>query len=328
MKNNQSINVNIKTWFVTGASSGIGYKMCESLLEKGYNVIAVARGVPMFDHPNALCLRCDVTERDSIVNAVNAGIQKFGRIDVLMNNAGITASILCEDETLEHMKEVMEVNFFGTFNTINILLPHFRENKNGTIINNTSQSGISYRAYGSAYCASKHAVEGLTSVVRQEAQNFCRVMAFELGFFKGTEIVKACVTKQNTHAEYGNIKLYGAALDYKSFENRLDGVISSIISAVEKEKLPRHLPLGYDSIVKAKHELEILRQDIENAKQYNKVCIKFIKQSSTYWKIYLKYLKYRFFKNIVWGDMRLRYKRKAKELHAKIRAARRARKTA
>ena len=148
----------IKTWFVTGASSGVGHELCKQLLKKGYNVIAVARRVPDFEHENALCLSVDVTKPETIKEAVKKGIDKFGKIDVLSNNAGISANITCEEETLEHMKEVMDINFFGTFNTINTLLPHFRENKNGTIICNTSQSGLTPRLYGAAYCSSKDSV--------------------------------------------------------------------------------------------------------------------------------------------------------------------------
>lgn len=138
----------IKTWFVTGASSGVGHELCKQLLERDYNVIAVARRVPDFVHKNALCLSVDVTKPETIIDAIQKGIECFGKIDVLSNNAGISANITCEEETLEHMKQVMEVNFFGTFNTINALLPHFRQNKNGTIINNTSQSGLTPRLWG------------------------------------------------------------------------------------------------------------------------------------------------------------------------------------
>ena len=173
----------IKTWFVTGASSGIGHEITRQLLERGYNVVAVARRTPEFISPNCLCLSCDVTKPDMIKNAVQNGIQKFGKIDVLVNNAGMLTSATIENETLEHMKEVFEVNFFGIFNTMNILIPHFRENNNGTIINNTSKSGIVPRRFGAAYCSSKHAIEGLTGVCYRECAKFLRVMAFELGWF-------------------------------------------------------------------------------------------------------------------------------------------------
>ena len=194
----------IKTWFVTGASSGVGKEICKQLSERGYNVIAVARRIPDFHKENVLCLSADVTNPDSVVSAINKGIEKFGKIDVLSNNAGVSADITAEEESLEHMQEVMNTNFFGSFNTINKILPHFRKNKNGTVINNTSQSGISPRLFGSAYCSSKYALEGFTSVVRMETKSFCRVMAFELSFFFGTEIGK---TKKSIDSQIEEYKL-------------------------------------------------------------------------------------------------------------------------
>ena len=133
MKNNK-----IKTWFVTGASSGVGKEVCRQLIDRGYNVIAVARRVPEFVGENILSLSVDVTNQDMIENAVKQGIEKFGNIDVLMNNAGISSNSTLEELSLSELNNVMNVNFYGAFNTMKVLMPHFRKNKNGTIVNNTS----------------------------------------------------------------------------------------------------------------------------------------------------------------------------------------------
>ena len=111
----------IRTWFVTGASSGVGLEMCKQLLERGYNVIAVSRRIPLLENKNALCLSMDVTKIDEINNAISEGINRFGKIDVLVNNAGISANVSLEEENLEHMKKVMETNFFGTFISIHFV---------------------------------------------------------------------------------------------------------------------------------------------------------------------------------------------------------------
>ena len=170
----------INTWFVTGASSGVGHEICKQLLENGYNVVATARRIPDFKHENALCLSCDVTNSQSIKTAMDEGIKRFGSIEVLSNNAGISSYLTVEQETKENMRNVMETNFWGSYNTIYEFLPYFRQHHNGTIINNTSEAGIIPRAFGGAYCSSKHALEGLSSVLWHEAQTFCRVMTFEL----------------------------------------------------------------------------------------------------------------------------------------------------
>lgn len=267
----------IKTWFVTGASSGVGHEMCKQLLERGYNVIAVSRRIPNFEDKNALCLSVDVTKPETIKNAIQKGIETFGKIDVLVNNAGICPDAIVEEETLENLKATMEINFFGTFNVIKTLLPHFRQNKNGTILNNTSQSGITPRLYGCAYCSSKHAIEGLTSVCWNETQRFCRVMAFELGWFEGTNIKKTSSRNLSKIEEYQNIK-DNLCHYYYSFKNDLNLAINYIIDQVEKEKLPRRLILGKDAYIKIKAEIGWLTKDLKASKKRALKCAKFDKE--------------------------------------------------
>lgn len=267
----------IKTWFVTGASSGVGYEMCKQLLERGYNVIAVSRRIPDFKGNNALCLSVDVTKPETIKTAMDKGIEKFGRIDVLVNNAGICPDAVVEEETLENLKTTMEINFFGTFNVIKTLLPHFRQNKNGTIINNTSQSGLTPRLYGCSYCSSKHAIEGLTGVCWNETQRFCRVMAFELGWFEGTDIKKTSKSITSKFIEYQNIK-DRLCHYYYSFKNDLKLAIKYIIEQVEMEKLPRRLILGKDAYIKVKSEIKWLKKDLNASKNRAMKCAKFDKE--------------------------------------------------
>ena len=261
----------IKTWFVTGASSGVGQELCRQLLARGYNVIAVARRVPDFKHKNALCLSCDVTNPDEVQNAITKGLEVFGKIDVLSNNAGISANITCEEENIDHLKQVMEVNYFGAFNTINAILPHFRENNNGTIISNTSKSGLAPRAYGTAYCSSKFAIEGLTGVVWHETKSFCRVMAFELGWFEGTEIgIKKKIISPEFEC-YKNLPIFYKPLIY-DFRNDLSIAVKTIIDTVEKEKLPRHLILGKDALETVKYEIKALNLCYNYCKKIGLYC--------------------------------------------------------
>lgn len=263
----------IKTWFITGGSSGIGYKLSLELLNRGYNVITISRTKPQITHPNVLCISADVTKPDEIKNAISEGIKRFGRIDVLSNNAGISANITLEDETLDHMKEVMETNFFGTFNAIQAILPHFRENKNGTIINNTSQSGLTPRSLGSAYCSSKHALEGLTGVLWTETAAFCRVMALELGGFTETEIFKKQKQVKTQIPEYSNLpNCYVKFL--LTFENDLNLAINYIIEQVEQKKLPRRLMLGKDAVIKVDAEIKYLKKDFLKSKNRALRCAK------------------------------------------------------
>lgn len=266
----------IKTWFVTGASSGVGNKICLELLRRGYNVIAVARRIPDIHHENALCLSVDVTKPETIQEAIIKGIEKFGKIDVLSNNAGVSGTVSCEEETLSHMKFVMETNFMGIFNTMNALIPYFRKNKNGTIINNTSMHGLSIRYGGSAYCSSKHAIEGLSGVCWHECKAFCRVMTFQLGFFGGTAISQN--DGEKTHiAEYKKVPSFYKKI-WNNFINDLDIAIPIIIDQVEQEKLPRRLTLGKDAYIKVKSEIEYLKKDLKASKRRALKCAKFNKE--------------------------------------------------
>ena len=261
----------IKTWLVTGASSGIGKQISKELLNRGYNVIAIARNIPVITHRNVLCISVDVTKPDTINDAIKKGIEKFGKIDVLLNNAGITASITLEEETLEHMKSVMETNFFGYFNTIHAILPHFRQNKNGTIINNISESGLTPSAYSSAYCSSKHALEGLTGVCLIETQKFCRVMSIEPGWFEGTNIIKNQIRTNSAYDEYKDLSPLHKPVN-GSFKNDLTIALNCIIDTVELEKLPRRLILGKDAFQKIKSEADSLRKDLKNSKAQAMKC--------------------------------------------------------
>ena len=258
----------IKTWFVTGASTGVGHEICRQLLDRNYNVIAVARRIPDFKHPNALCVSVDVTKPEEIENAVKMGIEKFGTIDVLSNNAGVSATITLEEETFEHMRDVMEVNYWGTFNTIYKILPHFRKNKNGTIINNTSMHGLLSRYRGAAYCSSKFAIEGLTGVVRIEAQKFCRVMAYELGWFAGTGLPSLATSKPTQIVEYTKLRDFYGSPGYK-IKNNLKIAVKNIINEEENEKMHHRLMLGDDCLHRVNKEMEIRREDW----LYSKECI-------------------------------------------------------
>ena len=266
MKNNK-----IKTWFVTGASSGVGKEVCRQLIDRGYNVIAVARRVPEFVGENILSLSVDVTNQDMIENAVKQGIEKFGNIDVLMNNAGISSNSTLEELSLSELNNVMNVNFYGAFNTMKVLMPHFRKNKNGTIVNNTSQSGISVRSYGSAYCASKHALEGLTGAVWCDTQKFCRVMAVELGAFASTEIAKNIPKQLTKIEEYVDIPPFYKNYE-RNFTNDLTSAVSCIIDAVEQKQLPRRLMLGKDALIQIGTEIDWIKKDLASSRKITDKC--------------------------------------------------------
>lgn len=269
----------IKTWFVTGASSGVGYEACSQLLAKGYNVVAVSRRLAHFEHPNVFCISADVSNMEAVDSAVRKGIERFGRVDVLFNNAGISSYGTIEEESLSEMHAVMDTNFWGTFNTMRLLIPHFRENNNGTIINNSSECGICARSFGAAYVSSKFAVEGLTSSARLECQNFCRVMAVELSFFARTYI-GAGKHFETGFEEYKDIPLLPIPLPKCKYPNDITKAVSFIIEEAEKEVMQEHLMLRQDIKPKIQYQISTLSKCLKQSARRADCCFGVNKRES------------------------------------------------
>lgn len=256
----------IKTWFIAGASSGIGYELAIQLLNRGYNVVATARHRPKIFSSKALSLVMDAANVKSIKAALDKAIDCFGEVDVLFNSVGTTSHVTVEEENSKHMHDIMETNFFTSFNTINVFLPYFRKVNNGTIINNTSMHGLAARINGGAYCASKHALEGLSTVLRSETYRFCRVMCVEFGYYPGTEIEKNALIKKTKIKEYQN--LHGKNIcEPKYINNDIKKAIEILISAVEQKKLPRHLILGRDAYEKIRNFNKVRIKDTKLARK-------------------------------------------------------------
>ena len=280
----------IKTWLVTGASSGLGAIICKELLERNYNVIALARRKPTFNNQRIYSLSCDITDETDVMHAVDSGIDRFGSIDVLINNAGISSNYTLEESTNEDLHKIFETNFFGTCNITRICLKYFRLQGHGTVVNNTSQSGLSGRLFGCGYCSSKHALEGLTSVLSIEAQKFCRVMAVEYGWFPGTDICKSATTTKTKFYEY-QIKDKFSSI-YNDFYHEINTGVNYLINQIEKEELPRHLILGFDAIEKVKHEINLLQKDISISRKRALFCA-YPKNKNFYRFKYLPFISYR-----------------------------------
>lgn len=137
-------------------------------------------------------------------------------------------------------------------------------------------------------------------------------MAFELGFYEGTDIVKNSVGIKNTKKEYNNLRIFYKPFNYHNYVNHLDKTIELIIDTVEQNNLPRHLILGRDAVFKVKTELDTLMKDLKLANKNLKKCTSLIKQDFTfnYLKDFISYFKYKLLKNIVFGKTRQRYKDK------------------
>jgi NAD(P)-dependent dehydrogenase (short-subunit alcohol dehydrogenase family) len=157
---------------ITGTSSGLGKTATQFFAARGWNVVATMRrpseGRELARLANVLVTKMDVEDRESIDDAVADGIARFGRIDVLINNAGFGLFGIFESTPREKIQEQFNVNVFGVMDVTRALLPHFRGNRAGTIINISSGAGVFALPMISLYCASKFALEGYSEALSYE----------------------------------------------------------------------------------------------------------------------------------------------------------------
>jgi short-subunit dehydrogenase len=160
-----------KTVLITGASSGIGKAAAKLFAASGWNVVATMRhpdgGSELAALSDVLVARIDVQDKSTIVPTIQAGLARGG-IDVLINNAGFGLFGLFETTPPERIQEQFDVNFFGVMDVTRAILPHFRENKRGLIVNISSGAGIFTLPMISLYCASKFALEGFSEALAYE----------------------------------------------------------------------------------------------------------------------------------------------------------------
>jgi NAD(P)-dependent dehydrogenase (short-subunit alcohol dehydrogenase family) len=164
----------MSTWFITGCSTGLGRALAEAALRHGHKVIATARDVATLgaigssDPDRVLLAPVDVTDRRQIDAAVQAGLHRFGAIDVLVNNAGYGYRAAVEEGDEADVQKLFATHVFGTVSTIKAVLPHMRARRSGAIINLSSIGARLTPAGSGYYSAVKSAVEGLTGALRRE----------------------------------------------------------------------------------------------------------------------------------------------------------------
>jgi NAD(P)-dependent dehydrogenase (short-subunit alcohol dehydrogenase family) len=161
-----------KTVLITGTSSGLGRTAARRFAREGWNVVATMRRPEeekeIGQLADVLVTRLDVQDRTSIAAAIEAGIARFGRIDALVNNAGFGLFGLFETTTPAKIAEQFDVNVFGVMEVTRAILPHFRQNKGGLILNISSGAGVFTLPMLSLYCASKFALEGFSEALSYE----------------------------------------------------------------------------------------------------------------------------------------------------------------
>lgn len=268
-KQNDGKNIDpnkIKTWLITGGSSGLGRALALRLHKLGYIVATTSRNVSKLDDlPDEIYkIELDVRDIESCRQAISSVIEKMGRIDVLVNNAGILHTSSFEETPDDVIDSVIETNYWGVSNMTKAIIPHMRQNKNGTVINMSSASGFRAKNLGSFYGASKFAVRNLTHNLKFECQRFMRFMCVECGGFN-TGIIQRQILIRPQIDEYKNLP---PVFPFKKgFKNNINKAIEAIIKTVNKEELPRSLILGGDAYQQFQQALDLFERETKATKQ-------------------------------------------------------------
>ncbi|MEV6265589.1 SDR family NAD(P)-dependent oxidoreductase [Kribbella sp. NPDC051936] len=167
-----------KVWFVTGSSRGLGRNFVEAALSRGDKVAATARNIEGLENlvvafgDAVLPLALDVTDKEAVVDGVRRAVEHFGRIDVVVNNAGYAQIGAIEELTEQDLRDQLETNLFGAVWVVQAVLPHLRAQGAGHIVQLSSAAGIVAMPLGGAYHASKWALEGLNEALAGEVADF------------------------------------------------------------------------------------------------------------------------------------------------------------
>jgi len=256
-----------KTVLITGASSGFGKVTAKLFDTNGWNVIATMRSpekeTALAALSNVFISKLDVTDNLSIQNAVSAGIEKFGKIDVLVNNAGYGALGAFEAATEEQVKQQFDVNLFGLMAVTKAVLPGMRQHTSGTIINVSSVGGRVTFPFSSLYHATKFAVEGLTEALQYELNPLgIRLKIVEPGGYK-TEFAGRSMTLFNVEglADYQTpFNNFMAMIARWPMSENITEVADAIYEAATDGTEKLRYPVGHDAA-----QLIATRQQMDDA---------------------------------------------------------------
>lgn len=245
-----------RVWFITGASSGFGREIAEAALRRGDRVVAAARNVSRLadlgSDDRVLAVALDVTDAKQRERAIGEALDRFGRIDVLVNNAGRTQVGAVEETTEKELRDLFELHFFAPAALTRLVLPHMRAQGGGAIVQMSSVGGqVTYPGFG-AYCATKFALEGLTQTLRDEIAPFgIHTMIVEPGAFRTGLFRAEAAYQSQAMPEYADT--VGPTRDYVSGGHGSQPgdpakAAQAIITALDAGDPPLRLVLGEDAI--------------------------------------------------------------------------------
>ncbi|MFG2084881.1 MULTISPECIES: SDR family NAD(P)-dependent oxidoreductase [unclassified Spirillospora] len=263
----------MSTWFITGAARGLGLEIARAAVAGGHTVVAAARNPDALPEDlqrsgRVLAVRLDVTRGEQIAGAVAAAVERFGGIDVLVNNAGRGLLGALEEITDAEARSLFDLNVFGLINLTRAVLPGMRAAGGGRIVNIGSRSGFEGEPGVSVYAASKFAVAGLSEALAAELAPFAiQCMVVEPGVFR-TDFLDASSlsTAARRVGAYDGTPAH-VTLDWAGTANHTqlgDPVKGAalIYEVTCQEELPGHLYLGLDTLERLQVKLDRIEQDV------------------------------------------------------------------
>lgn len=263
---------NKKVWLITGAGRGMGVDITKAALAAGYKVVATARNIDSVakaigEAENLLVVKLDVTKQTDAGAAANAAVEKFGRIDVLVNNAANFYAGFFEELTPEQMNMQLQTSLYGPMNVTRAVLPVMRKQRAGLIVAISSTAGLRGFEFGTAYAASKFGLEGWMESLQMEVQPFgINTIIVNPGFFR-TELLTKESTNFAEHLidDYSDRRAQIIAF-YTGQNGKQSGdpakLAQALITITNEEKPPRRFIAGADAIATAEQVVTTLQQQL------------------------------------------------------------------
>jgi NAD(P)-dependent dehydrogenase (short-subunit alcohol dehydrogenase family) len=260
-------------WFITGCSTGFGRELAKQLLENGYRAVVTARNpdkiqdLLQINKDNALVLTLDVTNGEQVAEAVKKAEEHFGRIDVLVNNAGFGYFGSIEESEEPEARAMFEANFWGLSAMTRAVLPKMRERRSGTIVNISSIGGFVGNPGVGYYNATKFAVNGFSEALKKEVAPLgIKVLLVQPSGFRTDWAGRSANDAPSTVRDYDETA--GANKEtIRGYSGNQPGdpvrAVKAIIQAVESENPPFNLLLGRAALRGARAKLESLQSDFD-----------------------------------------------------------------
>jgi NAD(P)-dependent dehydrogenase (short-subunit alcohol dehydrogenase family) len=262
-----------RVWFITGASTGLGRVLAEHLLRSGAMVVATARKVEQLKEletaypATALILSLDVTKQPQVDGAVADAVARFGRIDVLVNNAGYGLVGAVEESAEGEFRPMFETTVFGLIRMTQAVLPQMRKRRSGHVVNLSSIGGLVASPGFGMYNATKFAVEGLSEALAQEVKPLgVGLTIVEPGPFRTDFLGRSAVVAEYEISDYqptsGKMRAYFNEQDGKQ-RGDPQRAAAAIVKAVESEHPPLRLLLGASTIPRLKSKLDAWQKEVD-----------------------------------------------------------------